>query len=129
MALHFEVVSPEKVFASGEAEMVQIPGSEGEMGIMAGSAPLLVLLKPGVVTITRGGAREQIFVRGGFAEVNAKGLTVLADLAMPLADFNGARLDAEIKAAEDTLALAKSDDAKFRAQETLEQIKGLKALH
>ena len=79
--LHFELVSPAKLLFSGDVEQVQIPGAEGEMGIFAGHAPVLSTLRPGVVVVDKGqGAPEKIFVRGGFAEVNPKGLTVLAEV-------------------------------------------------
>ena len=82
MALHFELVSPERLLFSGDVAEVDIPGTEGDMGILPGHAPVLSTLRPGVVTVTKeGGAKERIFVRGGFAEVNEKGLTVLAEKA------------------------------------------------
>ena len=89
MALHFELVSPAKLLFSGEVESVVIPGSEGEMTILPQHAPILTSLRPGVVVVSKvGAAAERIFVRGGFAEVNAKGLTVLAERAVPEAEMN-----------------------------------------
>jgi F-type H+-transporting ATPase subunit epsilon len=67
--LHFEFVSPERVLFSGEVDQVDLPGAEGDMGILAGHAPLVTTLRPGIVTVFRGGAREAIVVTGGFAEV------------------------------------------------------------
>ena len=67
---------------------VDIPGTEGDMGILPGHAPVLSTLRPGVVTVTKeGGQKERIFVRGGFAEVNPQGLTVLAEVAVPVAEL------------------------------------------
>ncbi len=128
MALHFELVSPSRLLFSGEVASVAIPGSEGDMTILPSHAPVLSTLKPGTVTITRDGQKdEKIFVRGGFVEVNAKGLTVLAETAIPLADLDAATLAQQIKDAEEDVADAKSDDARDKAQMTLDQLKLLQA--
>ncbi len=90
-ALHFELVSPERLLLSADVASVTIPGTEGEMGILPGHAPVLSTLRPGVITVTREtGQPERIFVRGGFAEVNAQGLTVLAETALPMAELHPA---------------------------------------
>ena len=124
--LHFELVSPAKLLFSGDVEQVQIPGAEGEMGIFAGHAPVLSTLRPGVVVVDKGqGAPEKIFVRGGFAEVNPKGLTVLAEVAIPLADLDAAMLAQQVKNAEEDVADAKDDEARRRATENLEHLKAL----
>ena len=97
MALHFELVSPARLLFSGDVVSVQIPGTEGEMTILPGHAPVLSTLKPGVVSIQKDGGTDKIFVRGGFAEVNAQGLTVLAETAIPLADLDAAALAKQLK--------------------------------
>jgi F-type H+-transporting ATPase subunit epsilon len=126
MALHFELVSPARLLFSGEVASVQIPGTEGEMTILPMHAPVLSTLKPGVVTVTKdGGTIEKMFVRGGFAEVNASGLTVLAETAIPLADLDGAAIAAQIKNAEEDVADAKSDGARAKASETLDHLRSL----
>jgi F-type H+-transporting ATPase subunit epsilon len=128
MALHFELVSPARLLFSGDVASVQIPGTEGEMTILPMHAPVLSTLKPGVVIVTKdGGATEKMFVRGGFAEVNASGLTVLAETAIPLADLDGAAIAAQIKNAEEDVADAKSDGARAKAAETLDHLKSLAA--
>jgi F-type H+-transporting ATPase subunit epsilon len=127
MALHFELVSPARLLFSGDVASVQIPGSEGEMTILPNHAPVLSTLKPGVVTVEKTGGQDRIFVRGGFAEVNAKGLTVLAETAIPMADLDGAALAQQIKNAEEDVADAKSDATKQKAQETLDHLKALQA--
>jgi len=96
------------------------------MGIFAGHAPVLSTLRPGVVTITRdAGPTEKIFVRGGFAEVNPKGLTLLAETAIPLAELDAATLAQQVKNAEEDLADAKDDETRRRASENLEHLKAL----
>src|SRR5271165_4599092 len=102
--LHLDFVSPESVLFSGDVDQVDLPGAEGDMGILAGHAPLVTTLRPGIVTIYRGGAREPVVVTGGFAEVGPAGLTVLADRAVARADFDTATLANEIKDTEEDLA-------------------------
>jgi len=80
-SLHFELVSPEKLVYSGEVEQVDVPGAEGDFGVLAGHAPLVTTLRPGILTVHGSGGAQQIVVLGGFAEVSAEGLTVLADVA------------------------------------------------
>jgi F-type H+-transporting ATPase subunit epsilon len=127
MALHFELVSPARLLFSGDVTSVQIPGSEGEMTILPNHAPVLSTLKPGVVTVEKSGGQDRIFVRGGFAEVNAKGLTVLAETAIPMSDLDSAALAQQIKNAEEDVADAKSDAARAKASETLDHLKALQA--
>lgn len=129
MSLHFELVSPERLLASGDVESVEIPGTEGDMGISEGHAPVLSTLRPGVVTITRGsGAPERIFVRGGFAEVNPKGLTVLAEVAIPVSELNAEKLAQQVKNAEEDLADAKDDEKRRVAGENLEHLRALQGV-
>jgi F-type H+-transporting ATPase subunit epsilon len=128
MALHFELVSPARLLFSGDVASVQIPGSEGEMTVMSNHAPVLSTLKPGVVVVTKdGGSIEKMFVRGGFAEVNAGGLTVLAETAIPLADLDAAAIAAQIKNAEEDVTDAKSDETRAKANEVLDHLRSLQA--
>jgi F-type H+-transporting ATPase subunit epsilon len=100
--LHLDFVSPESVLFSGEVDQVDLPGAEGDLGILAGHAPLVTTLRPGIVTIFRGGAREPIVITGGFAEMGPAGLTVLADRAVARENFDTATLASEIKAPKKT---------------------------
>ncbi|MXP28753.1 ATP synthase F1 subunit epsilon [Porphyrobacter algicida] len=81
MPLHFELVTPEKLVRSEEVYMVVVPGTEGEFGVLGGHAPLMSTIRDGAVRVfkTEGAQAEEIVVRGGFAEVSAEGLTVLAE--------------------------------------------------
>lgn len=85
---HFDLVSPEKLAFSGEVDQVDIPGIEGDFGVLAGHAPVVALIRPGIITVITGGNREKIIVHGGLAEVSEKGLTVLADVATSLDEFD-----------------------------------------
>jgi F-type H+-transporting ATPase subunit epsilon len=123
--LHLEFVSPENVLFSGEVDQVDLPGAEGDMGILAGHAPLVTVLRPGIVTIYRGSAREPVVVTGGFAEVGPAGLTVLADRAVAREDFDLATLSAEIKDAEEDVADAKDEAQRDKLARHLAQLKAL----
>ncbi len=123
--LHFELVSPSKLLFSGDVDSVVLPGTEGEMTILPQHAPLLTSLRPGVVTVTDAKGSSRIFVRGGFAEVNPQGLTVLAERAIPTAELDAAALAAQIKDAEEDVADATDDEVKRRAQENLDHLKAL----
>jgi F-type H+-transporting ATPase subunit epsilon len=126
-ALHLEFVSPESVLFSGEVDQVDLPGAEGDMGILAEHAPLVTVLRPGIVTIYRGGAREPVVVTGGFAEVGPAGLTVLADRAVARADFDLDALAGEIKDAEEDVADAKDEAQRDKLANRLAQLKALQA--
>jgi F-type H+-transporting ATPase subunit epsilon len=93
---HFELVSPDKISFSGEVDQVDVPGSEGDFGVLAGHAPLIALLRPGIMTVYAGGEETKLVVLGGFAEVGPNGLTVLADVATSLEDLDRAALQAQI---------------------------------
>jgi len=93
---HFELVSPEKIAFSGEVDQVDVPGAEGDFGVLAGHAPLIALLRPGVMTVYTGGRATELVVLGGFAEVGPDGLTVLADVATSVEDIDRAVLQKQI---------------------------------
>ena len=97
---HFELVSPEKIAFSGEVDQVDVPGAEGDFGVLAGHAPLISLLRPGVMTVYAGGEQNKIVVLGGFAEVGPGGLTVLADVATTIEEVDRAALQAQIEKME-----------------------------
>ena len=81
MPLHFELVTPARLVRSEEVHMVVVPGTEGDFGVLEGHAPVMSTVKDGALQVykTEGAAPETIEVRGGFAEVSARGLTVLAE--------------------------------------------------
>src|SRR5436190_18910529 len=93
---HFELVSPDKISFSGEVDQVDVPGSEGDFGVLAGHAPLIALLRPGLMTVYAAGEQTKLVVLGGFAEVGPDGLTVLADVATWLEDLDRGGLQAQI---------------------------------
>jgi F-type H+-transporting ATPase subunit epsilon len=123
----FDLVSPERLVFSGDVEQVDVPGSEGDFGVLAHHAPLIAMLRPGILTIRGAGEAKRIVVVGGFAEVNEEGLTVLADMAVPIEEFDRASLTAEIKDTEEDVADAVDGAARDKASEKLDQLKALEA--
>jgi F-type H+-transporting ATPase subunit epsilon len=121
---HFELVSPEKLLFSGEVDQVDVPGSEGDFGVLAGHAPLVSALRPGIMRVTVNNQTQNMVVLGGFAEVSADGkLTVLADLADSLEDFNRDVLAERISAQEEKIKAMESGNALDRAIERLDHFK------
>ncbi len=100
----FDLVSPEKLLFSGQVEQVDIPGSEGDLGILAGHAPLVATLRPGIIAVRAGSDTQRVVIFGGVAEVSPAGLTVLADNATPAGEIDAAAIAAEIKNAEEDIA-------------------------
>jgi F-type H+-transporting ATPase subunit epsilon len=112
--LHFELVSPERVLFSGEVEAVMLPGTEGDMTVLPGHAPVMTALKTGFVVATNHkDDGERVLVRGGFADINATTVTVLAERALPMEDLNPEVLDREILQAE----MARDATHDFAAQQ------------
>ena len=101
---HFDLVSPEKLAFSGEVDQVDVPGVEGDFGVLAGHAPVVAAIRPGILTITAGGAHEKVIVLGGLAEMSDKGLTVLADVATSIQDVDRAQFAETIAEMEAKLA-------------------------
>ena len=104
MPFHFELVSPQKLLFSGEVEQVDVPGAEGEFGVLAEHAPMVTTLRPGILTVHGSGGAQKIVVLGGFAEVSAEGLTVLADVAEAVEDIDRATITARIGELESRIA-------------------------
>ena len=123
----FELVSPTRLVFSGEVEQVDVPGAEGDFGVLAHHAPFVSTLRPGVLTIRESAGAKRYFVREGFAEVNAKGLTVLAETAVPADELDREVLAGAIKDAEQRAAEAKDEDARWRAVEAVEHLKAAAA--
>lgn len=121
---HFDLVSPEKLAFSGEVEQVDVPGIEGDFGVLAGHAPVVAAIRPGILTVTAGGTKQKIIVLGGLAEVSDKGLTVLADVATSLEDLDHTRFADTI--AEMEAKLAEKDGSELdREIERLDHFKSI----
>lgn len=121
---HFDLVSPEKMAFSGEVDQVDIPGAEGDFGVLAGHAPVVAAVRPGILTITNGGEHEKIIVLGGLAEVSEKGLTVLADVATSMQELDRAQFAETIAEMEENLK-EKQGDELDQAIERLDHFKSI----
>src|ERR1700759_3797242 len=93
---HFELVSPQDIAFSGEVDQVDVPGAEGDFGVLAGHAPMISLIRPGVMKVYAAGETTEMVVLGGFAAVGPDGLTVLADVATSVEDLDRASLQKQI---------------------------------
>src|SRR5215510_4347522 len=108
----FELVTPERMLLSEDATQVVVPGVEGEFTVLAGHAPVVSALRPGVIDATLGDSRKvRVFVKGGFAEVDAERLIVLAERALDLQAIDPASIASELQTAEAELAAATTDAA------------------
>src|SRR5437762_9255190 len=124
----FDLVSPERLLLSEEADMVTVPGTDGYFGVLAGHMPLITTLKPGIIDVT-GGTRgdRRFFVLGGFAEVTTTKITVLAEEAMPIEDADSVGLGQRIKDAEEDILLAQNETERARAVDTVDALRTLRA--
>ena len=121
---HFDLVSPEKLAFSGEVDQVDVPGVEGDFGVLAGHAPVVAVIRPGILTVTSGGTHQKIIVLGGLAEMSDKGLTVLADVATSIEELDRARFADKISEMEAKLS-EKEGSALDRAVERLDHFKSI----
>src|SRR5580704_15220393 len=121
---HFDLVSPEKMAFSGEVDQVDVPGVEGDFGVLAGHAPVVAAVRPGILTLSSGGTKQKIIVLGGLAEVSDKGLTVLADVATSIQDLDRTRFAEQIAGMEAKLA-EKEGSELDRAVERLDHFKSI----
>ena len=122
-AFKFELVSPERLLVSEQVEAVIIPGTEGEMTVMANHAPVMTTIKPGVVTVKPvSGAEERYVVFGGFADILPSGCTLLAESAVAVKDIDRADIARRIEAAREEASGAKDDEGRTKAEQFLHQL-------
>lgn len=113
----FELVSPAKLLKSEAVEMVVVPGADGDLGVLPGHAPVIANVRPGTIAIFASGAvSERIFVAGGFVEITPERVTVLAEVAEPLADLDRAACEQALKDAREDVGLARDTAEKAGAQ-------------
>lgn len=122
---HFNLVAPDKLLFSGEVDQVDIPGMDGDFGVLADHAPLVALLRPGVLTVRVGSDAQRLVIFGGFAEVSPQGLTVLADYATSLEDLDMAILAARIAETEDKIKHIEVGSLLDRELERLDHFKAV----
>lgn len=113
----FELVSPAKLLYSDAVDMVVVPGAEGDFGVLPGHAPVISLVRPGVIDVHQSGrVGSRIFVAGGFAEVTSERCTVLAEEAVPLAELDRAGAEARLAKARTAVAEAASEHERAAAE-------------
>lgn len=122
-----EMVLPDSLLLSAEVDGVVVPGSEGDFMVLPGHAPVITTLRPAIVEIveTEGTESKKVFVRGGFADIAADRLTLLAEEAIMLADLDRADLQQRIQNASEDLEDAKTDEDRARAQAVYDQLSEL----
>ena len=124
--LHFSLVSPERELFAGAVDQVDIPGTEGDLGIFANHSPLMAAIRTGAITVYNDGVETKYFVQGGFADVTPEGLTVLAERAGLLETLTAENLTADIAAAEAKLG-GLEGDAALAATQDLDGLRALQA--
>jgi F-type H+-transporting ATPase subunit epsilon len=122
-SFQFDLVAPDKLLFSGEVDQVDLPGAEGDFGVLADHAPMVVLLRPGVISVIVGGQAERIVIFGGFAEISPQGLTVLADNASAIQDLDPTVLAQRIAETEDKIKKLEPGSAHDRQLERLDHLK------
>jgi len=110
-SVKFDLVSPERRLASVSATEVQIPGADGDLTAMEGHAPTITTLRPGILKALSSEGVKSYVVTGGFAEISATGVSVLAERAVPVEEANAALFDALLAEARDTAAVTEDKDA------------------
>ena len=128
-SFNFELVSPEKLLLSDSVSEVVIPGSEGDMTVLANHAPVMTTIRPGVVTVkSASGQTDRFVVFGGFADILPTGCTVLAESAVPVAEFTKDMVARRVGLAKADLSHAPSDEAKTRISQLITDLESLNSL-
>ena len=123
----FDLVSPERLLLSAQADMVTVPGADGYMGVMAGHAPLVSTLRAGMIDVNADGKDDRYFIRGGFAEVSPGKITVLAEEAIPMTELDIAVLDQRLRDAQEDEIAAKTDADRLKFAQLVDDLKLVRA--
>lgn len=120
------LVSPEKLLFAGQVDQVDLPGAGGDFGVLAGHAPVVAMLRPGLVTAMAGNVRDRFVVFGGVAEFSQDDLTILAESATSVDDLDLPGLEAEIAAMQESLAKISPGTELDRAIERLDHYRSIR---
>lgn len=121
-----QMIAPDHAVFNGQAEMVEIPGTDGDFGVLAGHAPFFSMIRPGVITIhAGGGAKERFFVSAGYADVSPEGTTILSSDVMKLSAVTSELAAAEKQAALDAANLADTEAERVAAAKKLERAEAM----
>jgi F-type H+-transporting ATPase subunit epsilon len=123
--LHFDLVSPEARVFQGDVDMVVVPGSEGDFGVLAGHAPVMSTISAGAIAVHNGTDVTRTFIIGGFAEINAAGLTILAEEAIDLASLDASEVSRQLTEAKEDLGQARNDEEVADAQARIDKFEAL----
>lgn len=122
---HFDLVSPTQMLFTDEVDQVDLPGVEGDFGVLAGHVPLVALLRPGIITVRGDNGAEKFVLMSGFAEFSGIALTVLADVASPIGEFDASGLKARIDEVQQSLSRLSTGEVLDRALKLLDDYKSL----
>jgi len=124
-SIHFELVSPEEKLVSEDVYLAEMPGDDGNFGVMSGHCALLSSLRAGVVRLykTQGGEKREIFIAGGFADVSPQNCTILAEEALDLKDLDKAALESELKDLKEDITLMVEEADKKRVSDKIAMTK------
>ena len=125
--LHFSLVSPERELFSGEVDQVVVPGSDGQFGALVNHAPLMSVVKSGVIRIITGNQETKMYVGGGIVDVSGKGVAILAEDAVDLNSIDKAAFEKDLKNAQEDLRDAKNDAEKANASKSIERLASILA--
>jgi F-type H+-transporting ATPase subunit epsilon len=127
--LRFDLVSPERSLRSGEVHMVVVPGSEGDFGVLAGHAPFMSTIRPGAIQVfdEADSAPARLFIDGGFAEVNETGLTILAEMAMPVEELDPEAIARDLQDSREDLRDARTDAERALAERRIVRFEAMQA--
>ncbi len=122
--LNFSLVSPERELFSGEVDQVDVPGTEGDLGILPNHSPLMAAIRTGSITVHQDSLQTQYFIQGGFADVTPAGLTILAEKALPIDELN-AEMIKELMAEIEKDLEQQEGEAALAAQQNLASLKNI----
>jgi F-type H+-transporting ATPase subunit epsilon len=125
--LHFSLVSPERALFSGDVDQVVVPGVDGQFGALSLHAPFMTVIQSGTIRILDGTLERRIYVGGGFADVTAQGLTILAEDAVDLSTLDAANLEKDLANAREDVRDAKDSDARMLAERKLARLEAIQA--
>lgn len=125
--LHFDLVAPEARVFEGDVDMVVVPGSEGDFGVLAGHAPFMSTIRSGAIAIHEGGQITRTFIHGGFAEVTPAGLTILAEEAIDLAEIDPSEVERQLSEAREDLGQARDEAEEREVSDRIHKLEALMA--
>ena len=127
--LHFSLVSPERELYSGDVDQVVVPGLDGQFGVLSQHSAVMTVIQPGAIRILDGASERRIYVGGGFADVTAQGLTILAEDAVDLSTLDKVAFDKDLHNAREDASDAKDGDAKAQADKRLARLEAIHAAY